>query len=443
MIESTSDPLQEANPSNVVIDLPAQSPSARPPAGGPLWRNRDYALLWGGQVISAIGSRVSLVAFPLLLLFLTGSPAQAGLVTALRGIPYALLMLPAGALIDRWDRKRVMVLCDSARALALGSIPLAAALGRLSLAQIGLVAVVDGLSEVFFGTAEVSALPRVVPKEQLSAAGAQYQLLDTLSWLLGPALGGVLFGLAPGLPFLVDAVSYVCSVVSLLGIRTRFQQERDLTPRPPSLVEGRERNGMRALLAETREGLVWLWHEPVLRYLALLTCGLMTCVAGYTLLVIVVARHLGASDAAIGLIFAAGGAGGVLGALVTEPLRKWLGFRRLLVWSVWAWALTWLPIPFAPNALAMGLIIGGSFLCVPVFMATQFSYRLAAIPDALQGRVSSVFRLVAFGSMPVGLALTGLLLQRFGPVVTVLVTFAPQLALAVVTTCYRRLRAAT
>src|SRR5271166_2743302 len=130
MIESTSDPLQEANPSNVVIDLPAQSPSAGPPAGGPLWRNRDYVLLWGGQVISAIGSRVSLVAFPLLLLFLTGSPAQAGLVTALRGIPYALLMLPAGVLIDRWDRKRVMVLCDSARALALGSIPLAAALGR-------------------------------------------------------------------------------------------------------------------------------------------------------------------------------------------------------------------------------------------------------------------------------------------------------------------------
>jgi hypothetical protein len=89
----------------------------------------------------------------------------------------------------------------------------------------------------------------------------------------------------------------------------------------------------------------------------------------------------------------------------------------LLVWSVWAWALTWLPIPFAPNAPAMALIIGGSFLCVPVFMATQFSYRLATIPDALQGRVSSVFRLVAFGSMPLGLALTGLLLQRFGPVV--------------------------
>ena len=156
-----------------------------------------------------------------------------------------------------------MVLSDSARALALGSIPLAAALGRLSLAQIGLVAVADGLGEVFFGTAEVSALPRVVPKEQLSAAGAQYQLLDTLSWLLGPSLGGVLFGLTPGLPFLVDAVSYVCSVGSLLGIRTRFQGERDLTPRPPALLEGRGRNGMRALLAETREGLVWLWHEPV------------------------------------------------------------------------------------------------------------------------------------------------------------------------------------
>jgi MFS family permease len=427
MLESTSDPLHGADPSHVAVDPPAELPSATPVV--PLWRNRDYVLLWGGQVVSAAGSRVSLVAFPLLLLSLTGSPAQAGLVAALRGVPYVLLMLPAGALIDRWDRRRVMVLCDGARALALGSIPLAAALGRLSLVQIGAVALVDGFGEIFFGTAEASALPRVVPREQLSAAGAQYQLIDALSWLLGPALAGVLFGVGSGLPFLVDAISYACSVATLLSIHARFQEER-----APA------RMTMRGLLAETREGLVWLWHEPVMRYLAVLTWGLMTFAAGYSLLVILVARHLGTADATIGLIFAAGGAGGLLGALVTEPLRRWLGFRRLLVWATWAWALTWLPIPFAPNALAMGLIIGGSFLCVPVYLATQFGYRLAAIPDALQGRVSSVFRLVAFGSQPLGLALAGVLLERFGPVATVLITFAPQLVLAIVTSCYGRLR---
>src|SRR5215472_15751853 len=89
----------------------------------PLWRNPDYLLLWGGQIISEIGSRASLLAFPLLMLALTGSPAQAGLLGALRGLPYLLFCLPAGALIDRWNRKRVMLLSDAGRALALGSIP--------------------------------------------------------------------------------------------------------------------------------------------------------------------------------------------------------------------------------------------------------------------------------------------------------------------------------
>src|ERR1700674_5365235 len=91
----------------------------------PLWRNRDYMLLWSGQIVSSVGTRVSQLAFPLLVLAITHSPAQAGLIAALRGLPYALFILPAGALIDRWDRKRVMILSDTGRALALGSIPVA------------------------------------------------------------------------------------------------------------------------------------------------------------------------------------------------------------------------------------------------------------------------------------------------------------------------------
>jgi MFS family permease len=406
---------------------PGTEAPTRPPS---LWRNRDYLLLWGGQIVSAVGSRVSLVAFPLLLYFLTHSLAQAGLVAALRGVPYAALMLPAGALIDRWDRKRVMVLCDAVRALALGSVPLAAAVGHLSLAQLCLVALTDGTLEVFFGLAEVSALPHVVAKEQLSAASAQNQLVDSLSWLLGPSLGGVLFGITPGLPFLVDSASYVCSVLTLLGIRTCFQGARAAAPVTAL-----------GLWDEMRAGLLWLWRAPALRFVAVLTGVLMICVAGYTLLVIALGQHMHASDAVIGLILGAGGIGGLVGALVAEPLMRRFGLRRVLIWSAWAWALTWPPIAFAPNALALGIIIAASFVCVPIYMATQFSYRLLRIPDELQGRVSSVFRLIAFGSTPLGLALTGLLLDRWGPVVTVLATFAPQLVVVVIATFHRGLRA--
>ena len=125
----------------------------------PLWRNRDYILLWSGQMISSVGSRVSMLAFPLLVLALTHSPAQAGLIGAMRGLPYALLILPAGTLVDRWNRKRVMILCDIGRALALGSIPLALVLGHLTIAQIYVVSLVEGTLFTFFSLAHIACLP--------------------------------------------------------------------------------------------------------------------------------------------------------------------------------------------------------------------------------------------------------------------------------------------
>src|SRR5579885_3013144 len=130
----------------------------------PLWRNRDYLLLWSGQAISSVGSSASELALPLLILSITHSPAQAGFAGALRSLAYLLLGLPAGALIDRWDRKRLMIFCDAGRALALGSIPLALALNHLAMAQLYLVSLIEGTLYVFFSLAESAALPRVVAR---------------------------------------------------------------------------------------------------------------------------------------------------------------------------------------------------------------------------------------------------------------------------------------
>ncbi len=392
----------------------------------PLRRNLNYMLLWSGQMVSSVGTRVSMLAFPLLVLAITHSPAQAGLIAALRGLPYALFILPAGALVDRWNRKRVMILCDTGRALALGSIPVALLLGHLTIMQLYIVSLVEGTLFTFFNLAETACLPHVVAKEQLPAAVAQYMVIDSTSALIGPSIGGALYSIGRAIPFLTDAISYGVSVLSLFFIKVKFQEERDHTP-------------MR-LWADIREGLSWLWHQPLIRFIALLTGGMVAPVVGYGLILIVLAQAQHASSFTIGLIFACGGVGSILGALIVAPLQKRFSFGQLMIGSTWIWALTWLLFAIAPNPFILGVATALSFIIVPIYMSVQFGYRLALIPDHLQGRVNSVFRLIAFGSEPIGLAVTGVLLQVMGPVSTVLVLFVPQFILSIAATFNKHLR---
>src|SRR3954447_25923055 len=213
----------------VTAPAPPEEAAPAPPARRlpSLWRNRDYMLLWGGQVISTLGSAISGIVFPLLILALTDSPAAAGVAGALAMIPYVLFSLPAGALIDRWDRKRVMILCDAGRALSLASVPLTMTFGVLTVWQLYINAFIEGTLFVFFNIAEVAALPRVVAKEQLPAATAQNESAFATAGLIGPTIGGFLFqSVGRAAPFVIDTISYVVSVVSLFAIKTAFQTER-------------------------------------------------------------------------------------------------------------------------------------------------------------------------------------------------------------------------
>ncbi len=391
-----------------------------------LWGNRDFLLLWSGQIVSAVGSQVSLLAFPWLILAVTGSPAQAGLIAAIRLLPYMLFGLPAGALIDRWNRKRVMIFCDAGRALALGSIPIAFAFGVLTSVQLYLVSFIEGTLFIFFGLAEAAALPRVVSKEQLSAATAQNEFVYSVSGLLGPSFSGILYSIGNAIPFLADAVSYLVSVCSLLFIKTQFQEERTTTSRK--------------LWTEILEGLNWLWHSTVIRFLAVLVSGLNLCGIGYSLIVLVIAQQEHASKLTTGLILACGGIGSILGALIAGPLARRFRVGQIMIIASWLLALTWLPFAFAPNPAVLGLVVATAFIIVPIHASVQYGYRLASIPDKLQGRVNSIYRIILFGSESVGLLLTGVLLQAFGPILTVLVLFVPQVVLATAATLHRQLR---
>lgn len=392
-----------------------------------LFHNRDYLLLWGGQTVSATGTSVTDIALPLLVLALTHSAAAAGVVVALRALPALLLTLPAGVAVDRWERRRTMLLCDAGRALVLASIPLAAAFGRLSLAQLCVVALLEGALAAVFGLAEAACLPRVVPAALLPDAMAQSELTEGAVTLLGPPLGGVLFTAGRALPFLADALSYAASLIGLAAMRVRFQEERT---RPPQ-----------HLVREMRDAGVFLWRQPFLRAMTVLYGGAALFSPGRGLIVIVLAQRQHASAAVIGLIFAAEGVGTILGA----PLGVWSGRRlrvgRAVLLSRSLTKVLWLLMAFAPNPAALAAIGFGFGLVDPIEDVPYFSYRHRLIPDAIKGRVIAVCRLAPSLTRPLGLLL-GVLLQRVGAVSTVLVSWAWIAALTLAAVLSPAIRAA-
>lgn len=394
-----------------------------------LWHNRDYVWLWSGQVISTLGSTASTIIYPLLILALTDSPAAAGVAGALRALPYLIFSLPAGALIDRWDRKAVMIRCDIGRALAVASIPAAMAFDVLTVAQIYAVTLIEGSLFVFFNIAEVAALPRVVPAAQLPQAAALNDAGFGIAHIVGPPMGTVLYqAFGRAVPFLADALTYCVSVVSLLRVKTPFRIER--APQ------------RRHLWGEVAEGLRWLWANPLIRYMAMLTGGLNVINAATPLVIILLAKGLGASDAQIGVVFSLSGAGGILGSLVGGRLQRRFSFGQVIIACIASAALLFPLYAVMPSFLWLGVVMGGYYFLSPIYNVVQFSYRLALIPDRLQGRVNSTFRLLAFGLMPIGAALAGVALERFGPTATVALFSALLAGLAVATALNRHVRQA-
>jgi MFS family permease len=407
----------------------AEKAASQPEKLPPLWRNRDYMLLWGGQLVSVLGSTATGIVLPLLILAMTGSPAAAGIAGALSMLPYPLFGLFAGALVDRWDRKRVMIWCDVGRALLYASIPVALAFNVLTIWQLYINAFLEGVLFVFFNVAEIAALPKVVPKAQLPNAAAQNQATFAVAGILGPAIGTFLYQVGRMIPFIVDAVSYAVSVVALTFIKTDFQREQ---------VPQKDRNIWR----EIGEGIRWLWAQPVIRFIAFAGAGLNLIMASYGLVLILLAKEMGAPEASIGILFSIASIGGIVGSIIAPTIQKRFTVGQIILGILWIVALVYPLYLIAPNFFVLALISAVIAVVFPALNVTTFSYRAALIPDELQGRVNSAFRMVAWGAQPVGAFLGGLLLERVGVYASVAVFFVAWLLLAGVATANAQLRAA-
>ena len=372
-----------------------------------LRRNRDFMLLQGGQLLSTAGSESTAVAYPLLVLALTSSPAQAGVVACARIAPSALLGPLGGIAADRFDRRAVMLAADGTRALAVAALAGALLSGPIALWPIVVAAFVEGAGAAFFAPAAAGALRSLVPARELPAAASAQQARAAIVAIAGPPLGGALFALGRALPFVADALSYACSAVSLLLIRTPFQQPRAHAPRPLS------------------EAWRFLWRHPFLRTTTFLY-GLSNFLApGWLFVLIVVA------DAdRIGVMLASLGAALLAGSVASTALRRLLPTRTILRLELWAGLGPALFVIWPSPYVLMASLLAWA-VAAPVTDSVVLAHRLALTPDALVGRLESVRRTVALAIAPLGPITAGAMIAASSPRATVAMFAAAALALAV------------
>jgi len=389
----------------------------------PLWRNRDFTLLWSSQVISTVGTRVTSVAYPLLVLLLTGSPALAGVVGFAQTLPFLLLYLPGGAWVDRWDRRRTMVACEIGRTVALGSIAVTAVVGgvhAVTIAQLAAAAFVEGSLFVLFDLSEGAALPRLVPAGQLPTAVAWNQARTQGADLVGQPLGGLLFAIAPALPFAVDSVSYLVSGGAVAAIRTRLQGERAAT--------------VDRLRSRIAEGVRFVRRSAFLRETVVIVGWINLVFNGSFLVVIVRAQRLGGSPGQIGLMLAAFGAGGILGALAAPAIQRRLSGRVVLVAIAWLWTGLGVVLAFAPSLVWLAVLVFALNLFGAPYNVVIAARMYQLVPEQIFGRVRSVGRIVAWGTIPIGTLLGGVLAERLGAAPALLVFGLAMIPVAIAST---------
>lgn len=366
---------------------------------------RPFAWLWSSSALSNLADGVLKVALPLVALRFTDSPTLiAGIGVAL-SLPWLLLSLPAGALADRWDRRRSMLAANLVRGGTVLGLGAAFAAGAGSLWLLYAAALVIGCTETLYDTSAQSILPQLVPTERLDTANGRLQAAElTTNQFIGPPLGGLLAAAGAALVFATPAALWLVAVGALWMVRGRFRVERS---GPPTTLRG-----------DIAEGLRFLWSNPVLRVLAAMTgvfnLATSAAFAVFVLYAVGPGSVLHLDGAAYGLLLASTAAGAVVGSLFAGQAVARIGRAAALLVAICTGALC-VGIPaLTGNAwiVGAGFVLGG--LGVAFWNVVTVSLRQRITPARLLGRVNSGYRLLAWGTMPVGAALGGLLGEWWG-----------------------------
>jgi MFS family permease len=394
----------------------AAAPSRRPS----LWRHVEYVKLWTAATISQMGSQVSLIAIPFIAAVVLHAAAfQVALLGTFEMLPFIFFALPAGAWLDRVRRRPVLIAGDLGRAAALATIPIAYALGVLTIWQLYAVGFTTGFLTVLFDVADQSYLPALLDPEDLVEGNAKLQISASASQIIGPGFGGGLIGLVAA-PFavLVDAASFVASggLISLIR-KPEPKPERELG------ADGRQTS----LRQEIADGLRYVMGNRYLRMIAgsTGTSNLGTAIA-FSIFPIFVYVQLGLSPGLVGAAFSLGGLGVLVGAVAAAPLAKRFGVGPVIVGSMLLTGPAALIIVFLPTyeVAAGAMLVASNFLMgftAVVYNVNQVSFRQAITPLEIQGRMNATMRFIVWGTLPLGSVIGGLLASFLPLRMTVLI----------------------
>jgi predicted MFS family arabinose efflux permease len=368
---------------------------------------RDFRLLWFGETVSRCGSAATDVALPLVAVAtLHVSALTVGVLGVATWLPYLLISLPAGAWVDRFHRRPVMIASNIVSALLFASVPVAAWLGRLSVLHLLTVAFCTGFAKVFFRTAYQAYLPTVVGQRDLAEGNARMQGSASAAEVVGPGLAGLMaqaFGAVTAL--LADAISYLVSTACLRSIRVQEQ---------PNQNPDRKTGLIRRICA----GLRYTAHDPYLRTLALYgSLGNLALIAVQTLLIVFLIRVVKLGPGPTGLLMTGLGVGGILGAMLTGTIVRRYGTARGLLLATAVTTPAGLLLPLAQPGprlvlFTLGLLVLAAGIVAGNIIAATF--RQSYCPPHMLGRVSAVISFLVFGTMPVGALIAGTLAAKFG-----------------------------
>jgi len=383
-------------------------------------------MLWSGQSVSEIGAALTMVALPLTaVVVLHASTFQVGLLSAAGTVSFLLVALPAGLVVDRVRKRALMIWCDISRMLIIGSVPLAAALGVLTMVQLFAVALLAGLATVFFDVSYQSYVPTLIDRDRLHDGNGKIGATQAFAQVAGPGLGGGLFGLLRAGAMAVNAGSYAVSALTLIMIRSREAKPRRAEPsaqvgvRPPAQPAGAadtqqaRRAGLAGLRGEIFAGLAFVARQPVLRKIAACTgtANLFGSMAT-ALEIIFLVRVLHVRPADTGLLLSLGSLGGIAGGVLSGRLSRWIGNARIIWFSMLVFGVVPIVMPLSEPGPRLALfpiaIFGLSFTAV-VYNVAQLSYRQLICPPELLGRMNAAIRWIVWGTLPLGGLLGGVL----------------------------------